>query len=84
MKTNVAELVGVEDAVLDQLVGLLQGRVEVGDVPVPEVGPEQMAVTFAPSGDDPGIEGHAHERVVAFAPPHEALAELVADVLRPT
>ena len=69
----------VEDAVLDELVGLGERLGEVGDVPVTDVGTHDRGHA-SPERRGARIERNADERIVGFAAPVEVAAEAVADV----
>src|SRR5689334_16387691 len=65
---ELAELVRVDQPVLDQLVGLLQHPGHVHDVEVAHVGAEDRTQTML------GAEGPGGDGVVGLAPEEEALA----------
>src|SRR5215471_7587421 len=75
-----AEVVLRDQAVLDELPGLLDDLTDVAHVPVPDVGAEESVEPDA-EGVDPRVERPGVERVVGLATEVEARDEAVAHVL---
>ena len=78
---EVAEVVGGDQVVFDELIGLLDHEAHVGDVEVADVGAEH-GVEPGTERIELGVEGECIEAVVAFAAEVEVRNEEIVDVAR--